>query len=273
MHALVIWALMTGLARKAIEVIKKPLTATIIEEVKLPPPPPPPPKKIIEAPKVQPPVQTYVPPPDIPVPATTSAPVISAITATAPTEPHVIAPPPVVAPPPPPPKPAIRRGSQLVIVEKEDVTYPREAIRASIEKGMVMARLHIDEKGNVTDVEIMSAGSAAACSTARSSARCRCGSSRPKARSTSARSRSTSRSKDECPRRRGAVLPGGRSAVRPDRRTCRSAEPRANARPGLQSLRRRAIAAAAQVATPSATIPVRMLPSVTGRLASRRIAS
>ena len=43
LHVLVIYALLTGLARKAVDVIKKPLTATIIEEVKLPPPPPPPP--------------------------------------------------------------------------------------------------------------------------------------------------------------------------------------------------------------------------------------
>jgi uncharacterized repeat protein (TIGR01451 family) len=42
-HAIVIYALVTGLARKAIEVIKKPLSATIIEEIKAPPPPPPPP--------------------------------------------------------------------------------------------------------------------------------------------------------------------------------------------------------------------------------------
>lgn len=155
-HALVIWALVSGLARKAVEVIKKPLTATIIQEVKLPPPPPPPPKKIVEAPKAPQPQPTYVPPPDIPTPAQSTAPTISAVTATAPTEPHVIAPPPVVAPPPPP-KPAIRRGSQLVIVEKEDVTYPREAIRANIQKGLVTARLRIDEKGNVTDVHIVSA--------------------------------------------------------------------------------------------------------------------
>ncbi len=54
-HAIVIYALVTGLARKAIEVIKKPLTATIIEEIKVPPPPPPPPppKRVVEPPKVQ----------------------------------------------------------------------------------------------------------------------------------------------------------------------------------------------------------------------------
>jgi periplasmic protein TonB len=152
-HLLVIYALVTGLARKAVEVIKKPLTATIIEELKAPPPPPPPPKKIVEAPKVQQPVETYVPPPDIPVPAAPTAPVITAVTPTPPTEPHVIAPP-VVAPPPPP-KPAVRKG--IVRQSGEYPVYPRAAIRAGIDKGRVVARLMIDEKGNVSDVIIVSA--------------------------------------------------------------------------------------------------------------------
>ena len=95
-HALVIYALMTGLARHAIEVIKKPLNATIIEELKLPPPPP-----------------------------------------------------------PPPPKPAIRRG--IVPTYKEEIVFPRAAIRAGIDRGTVVARVMIDEKGNVTDVIIVSA--------------------------------------------------------------------------------------------------------------------
>jgi periplasmic protein TonB len=155
-HVLVIYALLTGLARKAVEVIKKPLTATIIEEIKAPPPPPPPPKKIVEAPKVQAPVETYVPPPDIPVPTTQTEPVISAPTTIVPTEPHVIAPPPVVdAPPAPPPKPAIRRG--IVRLSGEDPVYPRQATRAGIAKGRVLARVMIDENGHVTEVIIVSA--------------------------------------------------------------------------------------------------------------------
>jgi len=161
-HGLVIYALVTGLARKAVEVIKKPLTATIIEEIKAPPPPPPPPppKKIVEPPKVQAPVETYVPPPDIPVPTPTQTePVISAVTPTPPPEPHVIAPPPpppvVVAPPAPPPKPAVRRG--IVRLSGGDPVYPRLAIRAGIEKGRVIARVMIDEKGNVYEVIIVSA--------------------------------------------------------------------------------------------------------------------
>ncbi len=151
-HAIVIYALVTGLARKAIEVIKKPLSATIIEEIKVPPPPPPPPppKRIVEPPKV---TQPYVPPPDVPVP-TTSEPVISAVTATPPTEPVVIAPPAPPAPPPPP-KPAIRRGA--VPISRVEPEYPREAIRANITQGRVVARLQVNEKGLVTEVTIVDA--------------------------------------------------------------------------------------------------------------------
>ncbi|MBK9117131.1 MAG: TonB family protein [Betaproteobacteria bacterium] len=153
-HALVIWALLSGLGKGVIQIIKKPLNATIIEEVKLPPPPPPPPppKRIVEQPKVQQPLDTYVPPPDIPIAAPT-APTISAVTAEPPKEPHVIAPPPpkVVAPPAPA-KPAVRRG--IVRLSGDDPSYPREAIRAGVDKGRVVARLQIDEKGNVTEVNI-----------------------------------------------------------------------------------------------------------------------
>jgi protein TonB len=158
-HVLVIYALFTGLGRTVVEVIKKPLTATIIEEIKAPPPPPPPPppKRIIEPPKVQAPVEPYVPPPDIPTPAPSTEPVISAVTATPPVEPHVITPPPVVAmpAPPAPPKPAVRRG--IARVSGDDPVYPRAAIKAGIDKGTVLARVMIDEKGSVYDVIIVKA--------------------------------------------------------------------------------------------------------------------
>ena len=159
MHLLLIYALMTGLGRTVVDVIKKPLSATIIEEIKAPPPPPPPPKRI-EPPKVKVP-ETYVPPPDIPVPTAPTEPVISApVTTTPPAQPHVIAPPVVEAPPPPPPpppKPAVRRGGDLVRVSGDPPEFPRNAQRLNIEKGQVIARLMIDEKGNVTEVVIVSA--------------------------------------------------------------------------------------------------------------------
>jgi periplasmic protein TonB len=153
-HVVVIYALVTGLARKAVEVIKKPLTATIIEEIKLPPPPPPPPPKKVEIAKVPPPPEMpYIPPPDIPPPVTPTEPVIAAPTITPPVEPHVIAPP---APPaPPPPKPAIRRG--ITPIERVEPVYPREAIRNGVSSGRVLARLQVDEKGLVTGVSIVEA--------------------------------------------------------------------------------------------------------------------
>jgi periplasmic protein TonB len=155
-HALLIYALITGLGKQMVEVIKKPLSATIIEEIKAPPPPPPPPppKKIIEPPKVQV-QQPYVPPPDIPPPVAPSEPVIASVAPTPPPEPVAIAPPPVEAPPAPPPKPAIRQGVSCGRMEKP--SFPREAIKAGVQKGQVHAILTIDEKGNVADVKITQA--------------------------------------------------------------------------------------------------------------------
>ena len=40
---------------------------------------------------------------------------------------------------------------------KVNPIYPREAIRSGIEKGRVVARLFIDEKGSVTEVRIVEA--------------------------------------------------------------------------------------------------------------------
>ena len=152
MHVLLVYALLTGLGRAIVEVVKKPLTATIIEELKLPPPPPPPPRKVVETPKVQP-VQTFVPPPDVPVP-TNTAPTISATTTAPPTEPYVVAAPAPPAPPAPP-KPAVRRGVTRIAGDFPE--YPKAALKDNIAKGEVVARMNIDEQGNVTDVIIVSA--------------------------------------------------------------------------------------------------------------------
>src|SRR5205814_1793732 len=104
-HAFVIYALMTGLARQALHLVKKPLDVAVIEEVKLPPPPPPP--KKIEPPKAPPPPPAFVPPPDVPTTAVSSESAITQVTQAAPVAPPP--PVPVVVAPPPPPKPAIRR--------------------------------------------------------------------------------------------------------------------------------------------------------------------
>src|SRR4051812_35309278 len=67
LHVLVAWALASGLAREAVNIIKKPIEMAIVPEVAPPPPPPPPPpkiEKIRELPKTPPP-PSYVPPPEV----------------------------------------------------------------------------------------------------------------------------------------------------------------------------------------------------------------
>src|SRR4051794_23390508 len=66
-HAIVLWALITGTARDALKIIKKPMEAAVTQEVIIPPPPPPPPPKEIVKPvlpKVEAPPPPFVPPPE-----------------------------------------------------------------------------------------------------------------------------------------------------------------------------------------------------------------
>ena len=42
LHVLIVYGLVSGLARKAVEIVKKPIQVALIEEIKPPPPPPPP---------------------------------------------------------------------------------------------------------------------------------------------------------------------------------------------------------------------------------------
>ena len=53
LHVLLGWALVSGLARKVVEVVKAPIETKIIEEIK--PPPPPPPENLPPPPKNMPP--------------------------------------------------------------------------------------------------------------------------------------------------------------------------------------------------------------------------
>src|ERR1700747_1635637 len=59
LHGFIAWALATGLARRAIEVIAPPIQTTIVEETKKEEAPPPPPPPQFERPPVE------LPPPDV----------------------------------------------------------------------------------------------------------------------------------------------------------------------------------------------------------------
>ena len=166
-HVLIVWALVSGLAKKVVEVVRAPIETKVIEEVKKPPPPPevvvPPP------PKLEAPPPPFIPPPEIQVQTPPPpAPTITAAAPTPPPAPVVIAPapPPVVAAPPAPPAPpapapapAVTAGVACSNYTKVmgDVAFPREAIRAGIERGEATIQFTLTASGEIKDVKSVSA--------------------------------------------------------------------------------------------------------------------
>jgi protein TonB len=154
-HALIGYALVSGLARKAVEVIKKPLDATIIQEVKIPPPPPPPPPKPeirTESLKVDQPPPSYVAPPEVTPPTAVAGPSITAVqqqdaTPTPPPMAPPIAPAPVVAKP-------VSTDIAVACPKQVKPDVPERAIEEGI-GGTVRAEVRI--RGNkVVDVRPLS---------------------------------------------------------------------------------------------------------------------
>lgn len=155
LHAFLGYALVSGMARQGLNLIKKPMEAVVIQEVIIPPPPPPPPppKKIEtpkEMPKVDAPPPPFVPPPEVAV-ATTTAPTIVAM-ATPPPEPVAIAPPPPVAAPPA--KAPSRSDMGVACPTQVAPEMPRKALQDGVQ-GVVRAQALIKD-GVVKEVTILS---------------------------------------------------------------------------------------------------------------------
>jgi len=153
LHAFLGYALVSGMARKGLNFIKKPLEAVVIQEVIIPPPPPPPPPKKIEKPKemvkMDAPPPPYVPPPDVVSQASSNAPVIQS-TQVVPTAPAVIAPPRA-------PVPTGPRVSAMGVACPTQVApeMPRKALQEGTE-GVVKAQIHITKGGVIQEVTILS---------------------------------------------------------------------------------------------------------------------
>ncbi len=150
LHIFIGYALVSGLARKGLNLIKKPLEAVVIQEVIIPPPPPPPPKKVEtpkEMPKVDAPPPPYVPPAEI-TPQVSTAPSIVSV-ATPPPAPAVIAP-----PPPPVPTGPRRAAIGLACPTQVPPEMPRKALQDGI-FGTVVAQIRI-KGGVIQGIEILS---------------------------------------------------------------------------------------------------------------------
>ncbi len=142
-HLVAAYALMTGLARKVVEVVRAPIETKIIEETKKPaepdkPPPPPP--------KLAPPPPPFIPPPEVNIALPSAAPV-NAITAVT-----------TVLPKAPPP-PAVRHNAVRTapVIDAahscEKPEYP-SASRRLEEEGTVVLRFLIDVDGRVLDSRV-----------------------------------------------------------------------------------------------------------------------
>jgi protein TonB len=151
LHVLVVYALVTGLARKVVEVVKGPIEVKVIEEVIKKPPPPP--EVVPPPPKVAAPPPPFIPPPEVNIaPPPTPAPAITAVTQEAPPAPQA----PVIAKvpdKPAPPAPAVR-SAQVVCPNYKEITaaivYPREALLDNIE-GDVTVEFTVTANGQVRD--------------------------------------------------------------------------------------------------------------------------
>jgi len=158
LHVLLVWALMNGLARKVVEVVKAPLQVKVIEEIikkpEQPPPPPPPPKLMAPPPPFIPPpeVQVAVPPPPAAITVKTD---VAPPEPTLPREPVQAAAPP--APPAPPPAAPAVMSLGVVCPNWPEVAssvdYPKQARLDGIE-GDVVVELLIGAGGEVKEVRI-----------------------------------------------------------------------------------------------------------------------
>lgn len=156
LHVLIAYALVTGLARKVVEVVKGPIEVKLIEEVIKKPPPPP--EIVVPPPKLAAPPPPFIPPPEITIePPPTPAPTISVVTQEAPPVPEApviqeVPKTPMQAPVQAPP-PAVR-SAQVVCANyravMSSIPYPRQARRNGIE-GEVVIEFTVTASGQIRD--------------------------------------------------------------------------------------------------------------------------
>jgi periplasmic protein TonB len=153
-HAFVVYALVTGLAKKVVDVVRAPIETKVIEEIKKPPPPPevvlPPP------PKLEAPPPPYIPPPEVQI-ATPPPPqpTISVAPSPTPPPPTVMTPtPPVVAAAPAPVAKPTAINIGIACPTQVAPAMPVKAARENI-SGVVRAQATI-KGGKVVAVEILS---------------------------------------------------------------------------------------------------------------------
>jgi periplasmic protein TonB len=143
LHVAIIYALVTGLAHRVVDVVHAPIETKIIDEVReeRPPPPPPPPE-------FTPPPPAFVPPPEIHVEPPPPPPKSTAITVVTPEKPLA---------PPPPPVPVVegvRITPKIDAKRSQEPEYPPTSRRLG-EQGSLVLQVLVDTDGRVLDTKLV----------------------------------------------------------------------------------------------------------------------
>lgn len=141
LHIALVYALVTALAFRRVDVVRSPIETKIIDETQQPkvePPPPPP--------NFAPPPPPFVPPPEIriatPPPAAAPSTAITAVTNVKPTA------------PPPPPHEAVIVQPRIDAAHSHDPEYPLVSRRLG-EQGSVVLQVMVGVDGKVTEAKIV----------------------------------------------------------------------------------------------------------------------
>ena len=158
LHVVLGYALVNGLGKKIVEVMKAPIETKILDEVK--PPPPPPPENLPPPPKMALPPPSFMPPPEVQVVTPPLAPVITVTREAPPPTPVTIAPAPAPAPAPatavvaaPPPPRVVAVPARIDVNSCDKPEYPAAALRAEA-TGTSKIRFTVDATGVVSKAEI-----------------------------------------------------------------------------------------------------------------------
>ncbi len=161
LHVVIIYALVSGLGEQAIQVLRQPLVAKIIEQAKLPPPeaPPPPPPPMLAPPP------PFIPPPLVQIAQPPPTPVIATVTHVAPATPR---------PPTPAPQPVVRSGASLDPNQTcAPPQYP-EAAEDMEQTGTSVLQFLISASGAVIDSRVAASSGHASLDEAAASALSQC---------------------------------------------------------------------------------------------------
>lgn len=146
LHVGLIYALASGLARDAVQIVTEPLETKIIEDVVPPPPeeppPPPPPEFETPPPPFMPPPEIQIsqpPPPNPPVTVTTNV-----------KPPVVQRPTPNPTPAPAPPAPPTGGKLDVKSLQRARAEYPSQSIRLE-EAGTTVMRLFCNAEGRISE--------------------------------------------------------------------------------------------------------------------------